>query len=66
MIVCYVFGTFTFGHVKNNALDEFLRITKPGGYICFTINEGIFKKYSFDKKIDQFKQKEIVGRKRIF
>ena len=44
-------GTFTFGHVKPNALDEFVRITKPGGLICFTINEGIYEEYGFDKKI---------------
>ena len=44
-------GTFTFGHVKSDALDEFIRITKPGGLICFTINEGIYKDYGFDKKI---------------
>ena len=56
-------GTFTFGHVKPNALDEFIRITKPGGLICFTINEGIHEEYGFDKKIAQLnkdnKWKEI-------
>ena len=46
-------GTFTFGHVKPNALDEFIRITKKGGLICFTINEGIYKDYEFDKKIQE-------------
>ena len=44
-------GTFTFSHVKANALDEFVRITKNRGLICFTINEGIYKEYGFDKKI---------------
>ena len=48
-------GTFTFGHVKPNALDEFIRITKPGGFICFTINEGIHEEYGFDKKLEQLK-----------
>ena len=48
-------GTFTFGHVKPNALDEFIRITKPGGLICFTINEGIHEEYGFDKKIEILK-----------
>ena len=56
-------GTFTFGHVKPPALDEFLRITKNKGLICFTINEGIYEKYGFDKKIYQLnkenKWKEI-------
>ena len=46
-------GTFTFGHVKPQALDEFIRITKNKGLICFTINEGIHKEYGFDKKIKQ-------------
>ena len=46
-------GTFTFGHVKPQALDEFIRITKNKGLICFTINEGIHEEYGFDKKIKQ-------------
>ena len=49
-------GTFTFGHVKPPALDEFIRITKNKGLICFTINEGIYEEYGFDKKIDQLKK----------
>ena len=56
-------GTFTFGHVKPPALDEFIRITKNKGFICFTINEGIHEEYGFDKKIEQLnkdnKWKEI-------
>ena len=56
-------GTFTFGHVKPPALDEFIRITKNKGFICFTINEGIHEEYGFDKKIAQLnkdnKWKEI-------
>ena len=46
-------GTFTFGHVKPHALDEFIRITKNKRLICFTINEGIYVEYGFDKKIKQ-------------
>ena len=49
-------GTFTFGHVKPQALDEFVRVTKKDGLICFTINEGIYKDYGFDKKIKNLKQ----------
>ena len=48
-------GTFTYAHVKPNALDEFVRITKNKGLICFTINEGIHKEYGFDKKIKELK-----------
>ena len=49
-------GTFTFGHFKPHALDEFVRVTKKNGLICFTINEGIYKEYGFDKKIESLKQ----------
>ena len=49
-------GTFTFGHVKPPALDEFVRITKNSGLICFTINEGIYEEYGFDIKLDQLKK----------
>ena len=52
-------GTFTFGHVKPNALDEFIRITKKGGLICFTINEGIYKDYGFDKKIQELNKTNL-------
>ena len=51
-------GTFTFGHVKPPALDEFIRITKNKGLICFTINEGIYEEYGFDKKIKQLKNEK--------
>ena len=50
-------GTFTYGHVKPPALDEFIRITKNNGLICFTINEGIHEEYGFDKKIIELNQK---------
>ena len=56
-------GTFTYEHVKPPALDEFLRITKNKGYICFTINENIYFEYKFDQKIkmlnETYKWKEI-------
>ena len=52
-------GTFTYGHVKPSALEEFVRITKNNGYICFTINEGIYVDYGFDKKIKSFKKNNI-------
>ena len=50
-------GTFTYAHVKPNALNEFVRITKNKGLICFTINEGIYEEYGFDKKIKELKDK---------
>ena len=46
-------GTFTFAHVKAGALDEFVRITKRNGLLCFTINEAIYIDYGFKSKIDK-------------
>jgi len=59
-------GTFTFGHVKPPALDEFIRITKNKGLICFTINEGIYEEYGFDKKIKDLSDKKIWNMKEFF
>jgi len=59
-------GTFTFGHVKPPALDEFIRITKNKGLICFTINEGIYEEYGFDKKIKELTEYNLWEKKEFF
>ena len=59
-------GTFTFAHVKPHALNEFVRIVKNKGLICFTINEGIYEKYGFDKKIDELKKNKSWNIKEFF
>ena len=59
-------GTFTFGHVKPNALDEFIRISKNKALICFTINEGIYKEYGFDKKIKKLSDDKVWNLKELF
>jgi Methylase involved in ubiquinone/menaquinone biosynthesis len=59
-------GTFTYGHVKPQAIDEFIRITKNGGLICFTINEGIYEEYGFDKKINELKNNRSWNVKEFF
>jgi len=59
-------GTFTYGHVRPHALDEFVRITKNKGLICFTINEGIYEEYGFDKKIEELKNSKTWKVKEFF
>tara|TARA_Y100000590_G_scaffold271600_1_gene304912 strand:+ start:1220 stop:1843 length:624 start_codon:yes stop_codon:yes gene_type:complete len=46
-------GTFTFGHVRPPALNELIKLVKNKGLICFTVNEGIYEEYGFDKKIKE-------------
>jgi len=59
-------GTFTYGHVKPHALDEIIRITKNKGLICFTINEGIYEEYGFDKKIKELTKNKLWNIKEFF
>ena len=47
-------GVFTQGHVSSDGFNELCRIVKPGGYVCFTINEGVFEEYGFKDMIAEF------------
>ena len=64
VIMCV--GTFTYGHVKPHALDELIKITKNGGLICFTINEGIYEEYGFDNKIKELSNNKLWNVKEFF
>ncbi len=64
LILCV--GTFTYGHVKPQALDELIRITKNKGLICFTINEGIYEEYGFDNKIKELSNNKLWNVKEFF
>jgi len=59
-------GTFTYGHVKPHALDEIIRITRNKGLICFTVNEGIYEEYGFDKKIKELTNNKLWNIKEFF
>jgi len=45
-------GTFTHGHVGPDGVDELIRVVKPGGIVCLTVNEGVFDKMAYPSKID--------------
>ena len=44
-IICV--GTFTYAHVGPQAFDEMMRVTRPGGYVCFTIRDGAYQEYGY-------------------
>jgi len=46
-------GVFTHGHLGPEGFDELLRITKPGGVICFTVNEGVWETEGFPAALDR-------------
>ena len=52
-------GVFTHGHVSSDRFNELCRIVKPGGYVCFTINEGVFEKYGFKEMIAEFQLNKV-------
>ena len=53
-------GTFTHGHVGADAIDELLRITKPGGLFVLSINSKFFVKAGFEKKFLNIKSVSFV------
>jgi len=56
-VVCA--GTFTYGHVKAHAFDELVRITRPGGIICFTIREGAYEDYGYRQRMIELEQQQV-------
>jgi predicted TPR repeat methyltransferase len=44
-------GTFTYAHVGPHAFDELIRVTRPGGHICFTIRDGAYQEYGYRNKM---------------
>ena len=50
-------GTFTHGHVGPDAIDELIRVIKPGGLFVLSINSKFFKKSGFEEKFIKIKNK---------
>ena len=47
-VICV--GTLTVGHAPASSLDELARVTKPGGYIVFTLRPDVYEKDGFREK----------------
>ena len=44
-------GVFTMGHAPASSFDELVRVTKPGGYLVFSIRLDAFEAGGFDQKL---------------
>ena len=44
-------GTFTHGHVDATALEEIVRILRPGGYFAFTVHRHIWQSAGFESTL---------------
>ena len=58
-------GLFTHGHVKTHTIRELIRITKSNGYLCFTINEGVYHSQRFDKEIQSITDDKLWDIKKL-
>ena len=52
-------GTFTTGHAPPSAFDELVRITRPGGYLIFTVGTKVWTEQGFDQKLASLPVAEI-------
>ncbi len=46
-------GLFTHGHPGPYLIAELLRVTRPGGLVVFTVNEGVWQSGGFDAEIEK-------------
>lgn len=46
-------GVFTHGHLGPEGFDELIRVTRPQGLICFTVNEGVWDSGRFEEAIER-------------
>ena len=49
-VVCV--GTLTLGHAPASSLDEFVRITRPNGYVIFTLRPDLYETGGFQARQD--------------
>lgn len=43
-------GVLTVAHAPASSLDELIRVTRPGGYIIFTLRPDVYQNYGFKEK----------------
>lgn len=44
-------GVFTLGHAPASTFDELIRVTKPGGYVVFSLRTDVYKEGGFKEKM---------------
>ena len=49
-------GVLTLGHAPASSLDELIRVTKPGGYIAYTLRPDVYRDNGFKEKQDTLEE----------
>lgn len=44
-------GVFTYGHAPSSSFEELIRVTKPGGFIIFTLRLDFYENSDFKQKL---------------
>lgn len=58
----FVIGVFALGHVGPEAFDELLRVTRPGGYLIFSVSKAAYEAMGFGDRLSNL---EVEGRWRF-
>ena len=45
-------GTLTLGHVGPEALTELIRVTRPGGYLCFSVRDEAWAEHCYAEVLE--------------
>ena len=51
-------GVFTYGHAPSSSFDELIRVTKPKGYILFTLRPDFYESSDFKAKMEDLATQE--------
>lgn len=46
-------GVFTLGHAPASGFDELVRVTKPGGYVVFSLRTDVYQEGGFKEKMSE-------------
>jgi predicted TPR repeat methyltransferase len=58
-------GTFTCGHVGPEAFEELVRITRPGGWVCFTVREQAWEEDNYRHRIEDMERRGLWERQEL-
>lgn len=61
-VVCC--GSFSYGHINAGAFDELVRITRPGGIVCFTVREGAYDDCGYRDRLEKLEKEgawKLIG-----
>ena len=55
-------GTFTHGHVGPRAINELVRIVRPGGQLCLGVNEEFFAGAGFGREFERLESAKLISK----